>query len=128
MLVALATAMVLYQNATRSWKVTLMTLGKFIRNLCTTNKLALMELYKDPDTHNEMIIIAVCLPGGATNVEFSLVGGGQGTSTARITYSWARILFNIDEIFSKKMKAGLKNYHPKIMALKKGIRIVPRLY
>jgi hypothetical protein len=80
-----------------------------------------MEVYRDPDTCNEMLIIFASLLGGVTVTEFSLVGSGPGTFTARITYSWPKIASNIEGVFSKKIAAGMPSCHPKIVAMKNGL-------
>lgn len=85
------------------------------------NQPVLMEVYRDPDTSNEMLIIFASLLGGVTVAEFSLVGSGPGTSTARITYSWPKIASNIEGVFAKKIAAGMPACHPKILALKNGL-------
>jgi hypothetical protein len=85
-----------------------------------SNQPVLMEVYRDPDTSNEMLIIFASLLGGVTVAEFSLVGSGPGTSTARITCSWPKIASNIEGVFSKKIAAGMPSCHPKIVVLKNG--------
>jgi hypothetical protein len=42
--------------------------------------------------------LLVALPGGYDNVEFSLFGGGGGSSTVRITYCFPKNLYNIEHI------------------------------
>ena len=81
-----------------------------------------MEVYLDPDTNSEMLIILASLPGGVTHVEFSLVGSGPGSSTARITYNWPKISFNMEAVFAKKIASGMPSCHPKIVALKNGLK------
>ena len=84
------------------------------------NQPVLMSVFREPDTEIEKLIVVATLPGGATDVEFSLLGSGPGTSLARISYSWPAISFNIDAIFEKQVKAAkLPSCHPKILALKK---------
>ncbi|KZS01517.1 Uncharacterized protein APZ42_001802, partial [Daphnia magna] len=54
---------------------------------------------------------------------FSLVGSGPGSSTARITYSWPKILFEIEAIFKKAITSSeLRVCHPKIIALKNELK------
>lgn len=87
------------------------------------NQPVLMAVYQDTPSEIEKVIILVTLPGGVDNVTFSLVGNGLWTSKARITYSWPKILFDIDALFAKDVKEGkLEWCHPKIMALKNELR------
>nr|CAH0112323.1 unnamed protein product [Daphnia galeata] len=79
------------------------------------NEPFLMIVYRDK-TQKEKLSLLVALPGGCDDVEFSLVGGGGGSSTARITYCWPKSLYNIDHIFGKSCQAP---FHPKIMGFKK---------
>ena len=79
------------------------------------NEPFLMTVYRD-ETQKEKLSLLVALPGGCDDVEFSLVGGGGGSSTARITYCWPKSLYNIDHIFGKSCQAP---FHPKIMGFKK---------
>ena len=87
------------------------------------NQPVLIEVYEDHETQNNKVIIVASLPGGVTDVEFSLVGSGPGTSTARITYSWPKIAYDIEAIFAKSIKVGsMPPCHPKILALKMGLQ------
>ncbi|XP_045023141.1 uncharacterized protein LOC123467161 [Daphnia magna] len=87
------------------------------------NQPVLMTVYRDPVTEQEKVCIVVSLPGGASDVEFSLVGSGPGSSTARITYSWPKILFDIETIFKKAITSSeLPVCHPKIIALKNELK------
>lgn len=87
------------------------------------NQPILMEVYDDPDTQNQKVIIVASLTGGASDVEFSLVGNGPGTATARITYGWPKFAFEIEELLENNMKKEkLPTCHPKILALKKGLQ------
>ena len=79
------------------------------------NEPIIMTVYRD-ETEKEKVGILVALPGGCDDVEFSLLGGGAGSSTARITYSWPKVIYNLDNIFGKSCKAP---FHPKILAFKK---------
>ena len=84
-----------------------------------------MSVYQDPDSQKERLIIVASLPGGASNVEFTLVGGcsSAGTSTARITYTWPKLAYDIDAIFAKQvLEKKMAAYHPKILALKKNLQ------
>ncbi len=90
--------------------------------MSTPQVASVMEVYLDPDANNEMLIILASLPGGVTNVEFSLVGSGSGTFTVRVTYNWPKISFNMEEVFAKKIAFGIPSCHPKIVALKNGLK------
>lgn len=50
-----------------------------------------MEVYDNPDTQNQKVIIVGSLTGGASDVENSLFRNRPGTSTARITSGWLKI-------------------------------------
>lgn len=83
------------------------------------NQPVMMSVYRDPDTEEERVIIVASLPGGSTDIEFSLVGSGPGTRTARIEYRWPSIAYNIEEIFAKEIANKIiPSCHPKILALK----------
>ena len=97
-------------------------MGEIDSQIVHHNQPVLMEVYLDPDTNSEMLIILASLPGGVTHVEFSLVGSGPGSSTARITYNWPKISFNMEAVFAKKIASGMPSCHPKIVALKNGLK------
>ena len=84
------------------------------------NQPALVTVYKDPDTQQEKVFILISLPGGSTDVEFSLVGNGPGSSTANIRYSWPPVMYDIDSLFAKVTikNEKISEFHPKITALK----------
>jgi hypothetical protein len=44
-----------------------------------------MEVYRDPDTEKDKVIVVASLFGGTTDVEFTLLGSGPGTTSAQIT-------------------------------------------
>ena len=63
-----------------------------------TNNMPMMTtVYRCPTTQEEWVGLMVSLPGGAENVEFSLVGSGAGSRLARITFSWPPLMYNIDD-------------------------------
>jgi hypothetical protein len=83
----------------------------------------LMEVFRDPDTEKDKVIVVASLVGGTTDVEFTLLGSGPGTTFAEISYKWALNSFNIEELFAKEIKTGKIPYcHPKIVKLKKGLQ------
>ncbi|KAK4024314.1 hypothetical protein OUZ56_009697 [Daphnia magna] len=84
------------------------------------NQPALVTVYKDPETQQEKVFILISVPGGSTEVEFSLVGNGPGSSTARIKHSWPPVMFDIDSLFAKVSirNEKISQFHPKIVALK----------
>ena len=45
-----------------------------------------MGVYRHPDTEKEKVIIVVNLLSGTTDVEFALLGGGPGTTSAQISF------------------------------------------
>ncbi len=49
------------------------------------NETFLITVYRD-ETQKEKLSLLVALPGGCDDIEFSLVGSGGGSSSARITY------------------------------------------
>ena len=70
------------------------------------NQPVLMTVYKDPESKEEKLCIIASLPGGVSNLEFSLIGSGPGSNTAKITYSWPPIvspydMYDIPGIFKK---------------------------
>lgn len=82
-----------------------------------------MEVFPDPVTEKKKLIIVYALPGGATNGDFILVGSGPGTNMARITYTWPKVMYDIDALFAKTIAAKPEEkYHPKITALKEGLK------
>ncbi len=82
-----------------------------------------MEVYRDPDTEKDKVIVVASLFGGTTDVEFTLLGSGPGTTSAQITYKWAPHSFNIEELFAKAIKSQtIPSCHPKIVQLKKGLQ------
>lgn len=51
-----------------------------------TNQPCLIEVYRDPATQSDKVIIVISLIGGVNEVEFLLLGPGPGTVYARVTY------------------------------------------
>ena len=81
-----------------------------------------MDVYRDPVTQCDKVIILIGLIGGVTEVEFLLLGSGPGTIYARVTYRWPQASFNIEQLFEKEIKANkIPSCHPKIIALKKSL-------
>jgi hypothetical protein len=55
--------------------------------------------------------------------DFTLLGSVPGTTQAQISYKWAPLSFNIEELFAKEIKTGTTpSCHPKIVQLKKGLQ------
>ena len=80
-----------------------------------------MTVYKDPVTLSERVSFVVSLPSGVTDVGFSLLGNGPATTLAAITYTWPKILYEVDGLFESAIKDPTKSLpptHPKIIALK----------
>ena len=89
-------------------------------NVFNRNQPVIMAVYVEPETNQEKLSIIATAPSGAENIAFSLVGSGPGSSSAQITYDWAKILYNVDVIFEKSIKDGsLPKCHPKLMAIRK---------
>ena len=85
-------------------------------------------MFPDPVTEKQKIIVAYALPGGATNGDFILVGSGPGTNMARITYTWPKVMYDIDALFAKTIAAKPEEkYHLKITALKEGLKKIENL-
>lgn len=81
-----------------------------------------MEVYRDPVTEKDKVIVMASLIGGTTDFEFTLLGSGPGTRLAQISYKWAEKTFNIEELFAKEIADGSIPFcHPKIAQLKKGL-------
>jgi len=97
------------------------------------NDSSLVAIYTDPATNQQKVMLHKSLPGGATDVEFSLLGIGPGSSTVEISHDWPNIMYNIDSLFQKLNLSSQKAaggegseslsqsqlYHPKILSLKK---------
>jgi hypothetical protein len=87
------------------------------------NQPILMEVFGDPVTEKDKVIVVASILGGTTDVEFSLLGSGPGTTQAQISYKWAPLSFNIEELFAKEIKTGTTpSCHPKVVQLKKGLQ------
>jgi hypothetical protein len=87
-----------------------------------TNQPALITVFRDPESGDHKVALVVALPGGATHVEFSLLGGNAGSSTAIVTYSWPPIMFNIEAMFAQSIKNGKSRVHPHFNALKEQLK------
>ena len=55
-------------------------------------------VFRDPDTEEDKVLVVASLHGGASDVEFSLVGSGPGTTAAVITYNWPKLSFDTEGI------------------------------
>ena len=87
------------------------------------NQPVLMTVYKDPESLEEKLCVIASLPGGVSDVEFSLIGSGPGSNTAKITYSWPPIVYDIPGIFKKDIDAKLiTSCHPLIISLKNELK------
>ena len=73
---------------------------KPIPNSIYHNDPVLTTVYHDPESEIDMVCVIVAVPGGATDVEFSLVGSGPGSSTGLVTYDWPKIAFDMDRLFA----------------------------
>ena len=83
------------------------------------NQPVLISIYKDPATLAERVCVAVTLPSGVKDVTFGLVGSGPASSTARITYSWPEVMFNVEDLFKTKIKGNKMSVtHPIVLSLK----------
>ena len=87
-----------------------------------TNQPYLIEVYRDPATQNDKVIIGISLISGVTEVDFILLGPGPGTIYAPVTYRWPQASFKIEQLFDKEIKSKkLLTCHPKIEQLKKSL-------
>ena len=91
------------------------------------NQPVLISVFRDPETEEEKVCVVAALPGGVSNVEFSLIGTGPGANKARITYSLPPIVFDIEGIFRKEIDSvnpavKLESTHPLILSLKAELR------
>jgi hypothetical protein len=50
------------------------------------NQPILMEVFRDPAKEKDKVIVAASLLGGTTDVEFTLLGSGPGTTVAQISF------------------------------------------
>ena len=87
-----------------------------------TNQPVLTTVFRDPESGDHKVAVVVALPGGATDVEFSLLGGNAGSSTAIVTYSWPPIMFNIEGMFAQAIKHRKSRVHPHFNALKEQLK------
>ncbi len=71
-----------------------------------TNDPVIMTVYQDPDTEKDILFIAVILPGGVDDsaVTFSLCTSGHGSSNAKITYPWPKIIFDWKTMFDTELE------------------------
>ena len=69
-------------------------------------------------TRGEKVFLVVALPGGATDVEFTLVGSGTGTSTLKVSFPWPKFSYDVEALLAKQIKGGLSQLHPKILSHK----------
>jgi len=87
-----------------------------------TNQPCLIEVYRDPATQSEKVIIVISLISGTTEVEFLLLGPGPGMIYSRVTYRCLQASFKIEQLIEKEIKSKkLPNCHPKIEHLKKSL-------
>ena len=77
-----------------------------------------ISIYRDPVTQGEKVFLVVALPGGATDVEFTLVGSGTGTSTLKVSFPWPKFSYDVEALLAKQIKGGLSQLHPKILSHK----------
>jgi hypothetical protein len=75
-----------------------------------------MSIYRDPETQGQKVFLVIALPGGSTDVEFTLVGSGTGTSTAKVSFSWPKFAYDVEALLAKQIKGGLNPLHPKILS------------
>lgn len=82
----------------------------------------LCDVYKDPDTQCEKVILAFSLPGGVKNVRLEINDDG---SVVTIKYDWPETSFNVLDLFKQKLEAKeLQNYHPMILSLQSSLENV----
>ena len=83
----------------------------------------MMPVYWDPTLMNNRVAVMVVLPGAAANVQFSLVGNGVGSSSARVTFDWPHTAYNVHQFFKKDIDAGIMSkVDPLIVALEKELQ------
>jgi hypothetical protein len=63
------------------------------------NEPVLMAVYKDHSLA-EIVSICVTLPSGVTDIHFTLDGTGPATTFATITYTWPKVMFDIEGLFA----------------------------
>jgi hypothetical protein len=63
------------------------------------NEPVLMAVYKDHSLA-EIVSICVTLPSGVTDIHFTLDGTGPSTTFATITYTWPKVMFDIEGLFA----------------------------
>ena len=82
------------------------------------NQPVLISVYKDPETLADKVCVVVTLPSGVTDVTFGLVGTGPATSSAKISYRWPTVMFNVEGLFESHLKEKMSPTHPIILSLK----------
>ena len=98
------------------------SLKKYDSPVAHTNQPCLIEVYRDPATQSEKVIIVISLISGTTEVEFLLLGPWPGTIYSRVTYRCLQASFKIEQLIEKEIKSKkLPNCHPKIEHLKKSL-------
>jgi len=80
------------------------------------------HVWRDPETEKELLCLTVGVPV-VENVEFSLVGNGPSSSTAKIVIPWGPLNYEPKELFSTEIKSKtIVSYHPCITEMKKELQ------
>lgn len=90
-----------------------------VESIVHQNYPCLCEIYKDPDTQMDMVLLVMCVPGGAQNVTIDLNHDG---TAAIIKYNWSKVMFNVEDLFKKFVAAKeMTLHHPKVSCVKSGL-------
>lgn len=82
----------------------------------------LCDIFKDPETQFEKVILAVCLPGGISNVTMEISDDGL---TVEIKYNWPDCLFDMQDLFKKQLSSKkIYIHHPMVTCLKSSLENV----
>lgn len=77
------------------------------------------EMYKDPVTRLDVVLIMVNLPGGAQNVGVELNNDG---TVVTIKYNWAKAWYNVKDLFKKFVAAKETTMvHPMVLAVEEAL-------
>ena len=71
--------------------------------ITSENRAVATHVWRDPETEKELLCLTVGVPV-VENVEFSLVGNGPSSSTAKIVIPWGPLNYEPKELFSTEIK------------------------
>lgn len=79
----------------------------------------LCETYKDLSNQMDKVLLSISVPGGAKHVKMMLNNDGTAVT---VKYDWPKIMYNMDDMFSKAVAAKQMNLtDPKVACFKNGL-------